>query len=176
MPILYFWRYTLIYNSIFNSNSKISTSATFVDLQVLESINKKKSIHILIYIKKNDFKILTKSRYEDLLNSIIGEVNACNQMYSDKSFTEAKVQGDLIELEIMWDLLKSSFLITIVYLLWLIFFLCIELFVLFSKSEGETDYEFIVKHNMEMILFDLKEYKQAILDGRIKNNIKDIED
>ena len=89
-----------VYNSIFNSNSKISTSATFVDLQVLESINKKKSIHILIYIKKNDFKILTKSRYEDLLNSIIGEVNACNQMYSDKSFTEAKVQGDLIELEI----------------------------------------------------------------------------
>jgi hypothetical protein len=89
-----------VYNSIFNSNSKISTSATFVDLQVLESINKKKSIHILIYIKKNDFKILTKSRYEDLLNSIIGEVNACNQMYSDKSFTEAKVQGDFIELEI----------------------------------------------------------------------------
>ena len=40
-----------VYNSIFNSNSKISTSATFVDLQVLESINKKKSIHILIMEK-----------------------------------------------------------------------------------------------------------------------------
>ena len=84
--------------------------------------------------------------------------------------------GFLIELEIMWDLLMSSALITFVYLLWLIFFLCIELFVLFSKGDGVTDYEVIVKHNMEMILFDLKEYKQAKLDGTLNHDSTVVEE
>ena len=89
-----------VYNSVFNSNSKITTSATFSDLQILESFIRKKSVHIFVYIKKEDFKILTKSRYEDLLNSIFGELNACIQMYSDKSYSESKAQGDLIDINI----------------------------------------------------------------------------
>ena len=89
-----------LYTSVFKSNSKITSSATFIDLQVLESLNKRKKIHIFIYIKKDDFKTLTKSRYEDLLSSIEGEVNACDQMYYDKSYSDAKNQGDIITTEI----------------------------------------------------------------------------
>jgi hypothetical protein len=105
----------------------------------------------------------------------IKELN--NELIQIRKKVEENIKpGFLIELEIMWDLLKSSYLILFVYLLWLIFFLCIELFILISKSkDGETDYEVIVKHNMEMILYDLKKYKQSKLDGTLNLDSNDID-
>ena len=90
-----------VYNDIFKESATTESSLSITGLEEKVTYTKKKKIcHVFIYIEKEKLKILTKSKYDDLLNSIIGEVNACNQMYSDKSFTEAKVQGDLIELEI----------------------------------------------------------------------------
>ena len=88
-------------NDVFIENSTSESSVTFSGLEEKVAYTKRKKIcHVFIFIEKEKLKLLTKSRYNDLLNSIIGEVNACNQMYSDKSYTEAKDQGDLINLEI----------------------------------------------------------------------------
>ena len=88
-------------NDVFVEKSSSESSVTFSGLEEKVAYTKRKKLcHVFIYIEKEKLKLLTKSKYDDLLNSIIGEVNACNQMYSDKSFTEAKVQGDFIELEI----------------------------------------------------------------------------
>ena len=88
-------------NDVFVEKSSSESSVTFSGLEEKVAYTKRKKLcHVLIYIEKEKLKLLTKSKYDDLLNSIIGEVNACNQMYSDKSFTEAKDQGDLIDLEI----------------------------------------------------------------------------
>jgi hypothetical protein len=88
-------------NDVFVENSSSESSVTLSGLEEKVAYTKRKKLcHVFIYIEKEKLKLLTKSKYDDLLNSIIGEVNACNQMYSDKSFTEAKVQGDFIELEI----------------------------------------------------------------------------
>ena len=125
-------------------------------------------------------------------NPIVNEINMKNgarldklqrlkELNNDLIIIRKNVESDikpgfLIELEIMWDLLMSSLLIALVYFLWFCFFVSIELLVLISKGDGETDYEVIVKHNMDMILFDLKEYKQAKLDGSLRNNTSEIED
>lgn len=88
-------------NDVFIEKSTSQSSVTFSGLEEKVAYTKRKKIcHVFIFIEKEKLKLLTKSRYNDLLNSIIGEVNACNQMYSDKSYTEAKDQGDLINLEI----------------------------------------------------------------------------
>ena len=88
-------------NDVFVEKSSSESSVTFSGLEEKVAYTKRKKLcHVLIYIEKEKLKLLTKSKYDDLLNSIIGEVNACNQMYSDKSYTEAKDKGDLIDLEI----------------------------------------------------------------------------
>jgi hypothetical protein len=127
-----------------------------------------------------------------VVNPIVNEINIKNEQRTDninrikelndekrkirKKVEEEIKPGFLMELKIMWDLLKDDMFIAFIYMLWLIFFLCIELFVLVSKSkDGETDYEVIVKHNMEMILYDLKKYKQSKLDGTLNLDSNDID-
>ncbi|MCF2875075.1 MULTISPECIES: DUF4407 domain-containing protein [unclassified Tenacibaculum] len=60
-------------------------------------------------------------------------------------------KGFLDELKIMFRILLSSPVSMIVWGLWLLFFLIIELFVLISKlADSENDYERIIKHQMEV--------------------------
>ena len=72
-------------------------------------------------------------------------------------------KGFLDELELMMQILSSSKISLGVWLLWFVFFLIIELFVLVSKlSDSENDYDKIIKHqmNVRMLAIDqLKSFK-----------------
>ena len=58
-------------------------------------------------------------------------------------------KGFLDELKIMFTILLSSPISLVVWSLWLLFFLIIELFILVSKlTDTENDYDIIVKHQM----------------------------
>jgi len=88
-------------NDVFVESSTSESSVTFSGLEEKVAYTKRKKLcHVFIFIEKGKLKVLTKSRFDDLLNTTIGEVNACNQMYADKSYTEAKNQGDLIQVEV----------------------------------------------------------------------------
>lgn len=66
----------------------------------------------------------------------------------------------LDELQIMLNLLTSSNIAAFVWFLWFAFFLCIELFVLMCKStKDETDYDKIIKHQMDTKIRMLNELK-----------------
>lgn len=59
--------------------------------------------------------------------------------------------GFLDELNIMFSLLKKSTAARLVYILWFVFLLGLELLVLLSKAnEKESDYEKVVRHHMEL--------------------------
>jgi len=59
--------------------------------------------------------------------------------------------GFLDELNIMFSLLKKSIAARLVYILWFVFLLGLELLVLLSKAnEKENDYEKTVRHHMEL--------------------------
>ncbi len=60
-------------------------------------------------------------------------------------------KGFLDELKVMFNILVSSPISLIVWSLWLLFFLIIELFVLMSKlADQENDYERIIKHQRDV--------------------------
>ena len=60
-------------------------------------------------------------------------------------------KGFLDELKVMFKILLSSPVSMVVWSLWLLFFLIIELFVLISKlADSENDYERIIKHQMSV--------------------------
>lgn len=68
---------------------------------------------------------------------------------TEKELLQSK--GFLDELKIMFRILLSSPVSMVVWSLWLLFFLIIELFVLISKlADSENDYERIIKHQMEV--------------------------
>jgi len=87
-----------VLNDVFTENSSSESSLSISGLEVKEAYTKKdKLYHVFIYIKKDDLKSLSKKRYEDLITSIEGDVNACQQMFYDKSYTDAKNKGDEID-------------------------------------------------------------------------------
>ena len=87
-----------VYNEIFKESASTESSLSISGLE--ERVTKyKKKFHVLIYIKKEDFKAHTKTKYDDLLNTIIGDVNACQRMYSDNSIKGAKTKGDEIQID-----------------------------------------------------------------------------
>lgn len=92
-----------IFKDVFKENSTESSSITLSGLQEKISYTKrirKKICHVFIYIEKKKLKYLTKSIYDDLLITIKGEINACEEMFLDANYTEAKNKGDQISLEI----------------------------------------------------------------------------
>ncbi|MET3980413.1 hypothetical protein ABIB62_003014 [Mucilaginibacter sp. UYP25] len=59
--------------------------------------------------------------------------------------------GFLDELNVMYLLISESGVALAVWLLWIIFLLCIELFIMMSKiGEQENDYDATVLHQMEL--------------------------
>ena len=105
-----------IFNDVFKENSTESSSITLSGLQEKISYTKRKNkCHVFIYIEKKKLKYLTKSIYDDLLITINGEINACEEMYLDANYTEAKNKGDQISLEI--ERLKRLKMIIILLLL-----------------------------------------------------------
>jgi hypothetical protein len=65
--------------------------------------------------------------------------------------------GFLDELKLMMTILVDSWVALAVWLIWLIFLLCIELFILMSKTmEKESDYDVTVRHQMDLQLRKLK--------------------
>lgn len=88
-------------NDVFKETSSSSSSITLSGLEEKVAFTKRKNrCHVFIYIQKVTLKNLTKSIYDDLLLTIEGEVIACNQMFLDKNYTEAKNKGDKISIEI----------------------------------------------------------------------------
>ena len=88
-------------NDIFKESSSSSSSITLSGLEEKVAFTKrKKRCHVFIYIQKVKLINLTKSIYDDLLLTINGEVNACEEMFFDKNYTDAKNKGDKISLEI----------------------------------------------------------------------------
>ncbi|WP_299133812.1 DUF4407 domain-containing protein [uncultured Tenacibaculum sp.] len=77
-----------------------------------------------------------------------------HQIIDIREKTESELlnrKGFLDELKVMFKILLSSPVSLIVWGLWLLFFLIIELFVLISKlSDSENDYERIIKHQMDV--------------------------
>jgi hypothetical protein len=60
-------------------------------------------------------------------------------------------RGFLEELTIMYSVVSKSILSSIVYFLWFLFFLSIELFILFSKiGESENDYHKLINQQMDL--------------------------
>ena len=66
----------------------------------------------------------------------------------------------LDELEVMVDILMSSVVSLVVWLLWFIFFLAIELFVIISKTDNEDDYNRVIKHQLNIRLDAIDELKK----------------
>ncbi|MFD2568577.1 DUF4407 domain-containing protein [Pseudotenacibaculum haliotis] len=66
-------------------------------------------------------------------------------------------KGFLDELEVMFEILTSSPISLIVWSLWFLFFLIIELLVIVSKLlEKENDYDRIIKHQVEIKILSLE--------------------
>lgn len=60
-------------------------------------------------------------------------------------------KGFLDELEVMFDIILSSWISGGIWMLWFLFFLAIELFVLVSKySDKETDYDKMIQHQKDI--------------------------
>jgi len=89
-----------VFNDVFRETVSSESSLSISGLEEKVAHTKRKKIwHVLIYIKKEDLKYLTKNIYEDLLNTIIGDVNACRKMFYDQSYIRAKEKGDQIEVK-----------------------------------------------------------------------------
>ncbi|CAM1343573.1 DUF4407 domain-containing protein [Tenacibaculum amylolyticum] len=77
-----------------------------------------------------------------------------HQIIDVREKTEGEIlnsKGFLDELKVMFRILLSSPVSMVVWALWLLFFLIIELFVLISKlADSENDYERIIKHQMQV--------------------------
>jgi len=87
-----------VLNDVFRESSSSKSSLSISGLEEKVAYTKKNKLcHVFIFIKKDDLKSLTKKRYDDLLASIEGDVNACQQMFNDRSYTSAKNKGDEIE-------------------------------------------------------------------------------
>gem|GEM_PF-1635585 len=57
--------------------------------------------------------------------------------------------GFLDELDLMLELLENSIPATVVWFIWFLLLLGLELFILFSKASGEaSDYDALVLHQM----------------------------
>lgn len=73
--------------------------------------------------------------------------------------------GFIDELKIMFGLITGSGVALCVWLMWILFFLGIELFILVSKKgEGSTDYESTIEHQMTIQLRKLGLLSRAGLD------------
>lgn len=60
-------------------------------------------------------------------------------------------KGFLNELQSMWELVRDSKIAAVVWLMWILFFLGIELFILMSKAHEEDDeYHTIEEHQMNL--------------------------
>ena len=87
-----------VYNDIFKESATTESSLSITGLE--EKVSKyKKRFHVLIFIKKEDLKAHTKTKYTDLLNTIISDITACERMFLDNSIKGAKTKGDAIEIE-----------------------------------------------------------------------------
>jgi hypothetical protein len=86
-------------NDVFLESSTSKSSVTFAGLEEKHTL-KKRTHYVFIYIEKAKLKLLTKSKYDDLLSSIKAEVNACQIMYDNQSYTEAKSSGDQISISV----------------------------------------------------------------------------
>lgn len=82
------------------------------------------------------------------------KVNLFNRIIDIRNKTEKEIlqtKGFLDELETMFSILVSSRVSLAMWLLWIFFFLIIELFVLIAKlTDSKNDYEVIVKHQMDI--------------------------
>jgi len=89
-----------VLNDVFKETASSESSLSISGLEEkVAYTRKKKTWHVLVYIKKEDLKALTKNIYEDLLNTITGDVNACQKMFYDQSYKRAKEKGDQIEVK-----------------------------------------------------------------------------
>lgn len=73
------------------------------------------------------------------------------KLRSDLTDEISNKTGFLDELIVMVNLIKSSFVALLVWLLWLCFLIGIEMFVLVSKrGDEDNDYDMVIRHHMEL--------------------------
>lgn len=71
-------------------------------------------------------------------------------------------KGFLDELEVMFEILTSSVISLIVWSLWFLFFLIIELLVIASKLlESENDYDQVILHQVDIRIQAIKNLKST---------------
>ena len=100
---------------------------------------------------KNEDRQNKYTRLEELNNELI-------QIRKDVQ-SKAKL-GFLTEIEVMWELITSSYLIAFVWFVWFLFFFSIEILVLAISSAKDDDYHATIKHSEKMIKIDLEEYSK----------------
>jgi hypothetical protein len=79
--------------------------------------------------------------------------NELLQLRDDLQKEFEKRRGFLDELKILYDVVIESNLSIIVYLMWFVFFLAIEMFIVFSKiGESENDYHRLIQQQVDLHL------------------------
>jgi hypothetical protein len=78
--------------------------------------------------------------------------------------------GFLDELKVMVQLISGSLVALAFWLLWILFFLFIEMLVLFSKmGDKESDYEKTVIHHMNIQMWRLEELAKGLTPDKTSN-------
>lgn len=113
-------------------------------------------------VSKNSYKSVPNPKTVDQLNPLKEEITKFRDQRNILSKQKAELRtslrktissktGFIDELNIMIDILKDSFIGLIVYFIWFIFLLLIELLILFSKiGDKDSDYELVIAQQMEM--------------------------
>jgi hypothetical protein len=119
------------------TQTKMMTKTFYVATSVE---NPKKSLIVALDQQIKELREI-KMRYDDRIVKLRGEVEQ-----------EAKANtGFLYELKLMSDILRESPPALVVWLLWFLLLLGIEIFILVNKlSHLETDYDVTIQHHMEL--------------------------
>ncbi len=115
-----------------------------------------------IYVKKKYESHAVQNPKATILNELDSQIKDLRINRTELSKQKSNIRknfetellnkkGFLDELEVMFDILTSSVISLIVWCLWFLFFLIIELLVIASKLlEPENDYDKIIKHQMNI--------------------------
>jgi hypothetical protein len=144
--------------------------------RIPDKVNRRVTINGVSTVKQFD-TVYVKRKYEShavenpknkLLPILDKQIDTLRKRRSELSIQKSNIRKDLEvellhkkgfldELEVMFEILVSSKISLIVWSLWFLFFLIIELLVIVSKLlEKENDYDRIIKHQVEMKILALE--------------------
>lgn len=150
------------------------------DLQKNPTIRRTTSKKVFINNSSRDSSINTTDTYENLINpnwellklmdSQIKnfrdqKLNIENGKINVRNSLEAEIKmkkGLLDEVNVLFDVILSSWISILIYFLFFLFFLMIEMLIVVGKSiDGGSDYEYTLQHQMDMRIAVLDKMKKS---------------